>query len=276
MKNFFEQYPEFINSDTRLNRTNPRDGYPVNADFLQKRYSCTMPAEKCQGKKILDLGSCTASLGAWCLANGASSYTGIELQKKFATESRNNLAKYFANGWQIIESTVENFLKHNTDHYDIVVAAGVIYGVDDMHGCLKKLTSISNYIIIEAKHPTSLRQMSQKFPALEKSLELKQSVIDVAPIPMVSEDANYKAWSLGFNPSIGALILIFQSLDFGPDMAVYDNLKSTLSDIYGLNSSLYFRYGIGFQKQVVENKLLSFAEVYQNPELLKQSLKKFE
>jgi precorrin-6B methylase 2 len=276
MKNFFDQYPEFIDSDTRLTRTNPKDGYPVDADFLQKRYSCTVPAAKCHGKKILDLGSCTASLGAWCLANGASSYTGVELQKKFVAESRDNLSKYFSKGWQIIESTVENFLEHNTKHYDIVVAAGVIYGVDDMHGCLKKLAKISDYLIIEAKHPTSLRQMSQKFPALEKSLELKQAVIEVASMPMVSEEANHKAWSLGFNPSIGALILIFQSLDFGPDTAVYDNLKSALGDIYGLSSSTYFRYGIGFQKQVVEHKLLPFAEVYQDPELLKQSLKEFE
>jgi precorrin-6B methylase 2 len=273
---FFDQYPEFIDSDPRTNRTDPRDGYPIDADFLEKRYSCTMPAEQCVGKKILDLGSCTASLGAWCLAHGAISYTGVELQKKFVNDSCNNLAKYFLNNWQIVESTIEQFLENNNEHYDIVVASGVIYGVADMHGCLKQLANVADYIVIEAKHPPSLIQLALRFSEIAATIETKQAIIEVLSTPMVYEKANHKVLSLGFNPSIGALTTIFQSMNFVPDFAVYDHLKSTLGEIYGLTDSKYFRYGIGFQKTAVENKLVSFAEVYQNSTLLKNSVRKFE
>jgi precorrin-6B methylase 2 len=276
MKNFFDRYPEFIESDTRTTRINPKDGYPISAEFLEKRYLCTMPTGRCQGKKILDLGSCTGSLGAWCLANGAASYTGVEIQKKFVADSRNNLAKHFANNWQIVESTVEQFLQNNTEHYDIVVASGVIYGVADMHGCLRQLAKIADYIVIEAKHPPSLIQLALRCLEMKEIIELKQAIIEVLSVPMIYEDANHKVLSLGFNPSIGALTTIFQSLDFVPDLTVYNDLKSTLGEIYGLTESNYFRYGIGFQKTAIENKLVSFAEVYQNSDLLNKSLRKFE
>jgi precorrin-6B methylase 2 len=275
MKNFFNRYPEFIESDTRTTRHSVNDGYPISAEFLEKRYLCTMPKHRCEGKKILDLGSCTGSLGAWCLANGALTYTGVEIQKKFVADSRANLAKHFANNWQIVESTIEQFLQNNTDHYDIVVASGVIYGVSDMHGCLRQLANIADYLIIEGKHPPSLIQLALRCSEAKEIIELKQAIIEVLSIPMIYEHANHKVLSMGFSPSIGALITIFQSLDFVPDLTVYNDLKSTLGEIYGLTESKYFRYGIGFQKTVIENKLVSFAEVYQNSDLLNKSLRKF-
>lgn len=275
MTNFFDRYPEFIDTDTRINRRDPEDGYPVNAEFLEKRYSAMMPIERCSGKRILDLGSCTASLGAWCLDQGATSYTGVELQKKFVEKSKANLSKYFNCDWRIVESTIEDFLHYNTNRYDVVVASGVLYGILDVYGCLKTLTDISNYIIVEAKHPFTIRTSAQNFPNKAQFFELEKPIIDVGNISMIHEDDNSRTTNLGFGVSIGALTNILQSMDFVPDFAVYDNLKENIGEVYGLNNS-YKRYGIGFRRDVVENKLMPFVDNYKNSDLLKKAIRTFK
>jgi precorrin-6B methylase 2 len=274
MTNFFDHYPEFINSDNRIARHDPTDGYPVSADFLAKRYACMMPTARCSGKRILDLGSCTASLGAWCLDNGAASYTGIELQKKFVETSKTNLSKYFKSDWRIIESSIEDFLANNRNKYDVVVASGVLYSVTDVYGCLKALTDISNYIIVEAKHPFTVRTAVQSYPNKTEFFEFEKPVIDVGQVQMIYEESNTRANALGFAVSIGALTTILQSMDFVPDRTVYTNLKETLGDVYGFDNP-YKRFGIGFQRSTVDDKLVPFVESYQNPELLSKALRTF-
>jgi precorrin-6B methylase 2 len=272
MSNFFDSYPEFINDDVRKNRISPDDGYPVDAVFLDKRWSLMLPADKCLNKNILDLGSCTASVGAWCLHNGASTYTGIELQSKFVNSSRANLEKYFPNRSEILESTVEDFLEKNTKHFDIVIASGILYGVSDLYQVLRKLAQVADHIVVESRHPPTMRQMlghmPRKIEGLVESFECKHAIIDVNEVPMVYEEENKRARTLGFVPSIGALVAIYKNLDFVPDLSVYENLKQQISEVYGIQTK-YARYAVSFHKGIARDKLHFFADVYKSPEILK-------
>lgn len=282
MQKFFDKYPEFIESDTRTNRTNPLDGYLVTADFLTKRFECIMPIERCAGKRILDLGSCTASMGAWCLSHGAASYTGVELQTEFAKTSKINLSKYFKGNWSIIESSVDEYLETCTAKFDIIVASGVVYGMEDLYRCLKLMTQITDYVVIESRHPYILSTKAKKFPntSVIKQIELEQAIFEIVSNIMVSEISGHTLSALGFLPSIGALSSIFNSLDFVTDLSVYDNLKAQLGEIYGLNNHDYARYGaarygVGFFRSKEINASKPFADVYRSPDLFKTALKKY-
>jgi precorrin-6B methylase 2 len=275
MQTFFSNYPKFIETDNRVNRTNPNDGYPVSAEFLSTRYKCMLPVETCKGKRILDLGSCTASLGAWVLANGADHYTGVELQKKYVSDSKNNLATYFQNNWNIVESTVEDFLEKNTDKFDIAVASGIIYSVSDSYRFLTQLSNIADYLIIEARHPPTMRQFASSTPNIIKGIEFEKKFIELTVVSMIHEDANSVAKTLAFTPTVGALITMMRSLDFVADIDVYNNLNEHITDIYGLGTK-YSRYGIGFRREFVADKLKPFKDVYTDPKLLKLALRKFQ
>ena len=50
---FFSLYKEFVDDDYRKDRAR---GYPINEEFLSKRYECMLPEELIKDKTILDLG----------------------------------------------------------------------------------------------------------------------------------------------------------------------------------------------------------------------------
>jgi len=249
-----------------------------------------MPIERCAGKRILDLGSHTASMGAWCLSHGAASYTGVELQTEFAKTSKINLSKYFKGNWSIIESSVDEYLETCTAKFDVIVAAGVVYGMKNLYQCLKRMTQITDYVVIESRHPYILHATVKKFPNVSniwrahflKQIELEQAIFEIEPnMPMVSEISGHTLNVLAFIPSIGALSSIFNSLDFATDLSVYDNLKAQLGEMYyGLNNHDYIRYGgarygVGFFRSKEINASKTFADVYRSPDLFKKALKKY-
>ena len=151
---FFKKYPEFIEQDIRRFRRNGvRNAfYNVNPEFMSKRFSHILHENSVKNKTVLDIGSCIGSLGAWALEYGAAYYTGLEVQPNFANLSKVLLSQYFSEKFEIIHQSIEKY--QTTQQYDIVVAAGVMFGVVDVFDFCNKLTTLSRErIVVEALHP---------------------------------------------------------------------------------------------------------------------------
>ena len=147
----FDKYPEFIDTDPRTKRKSIRS-YSIDRDFTERRYQAFFKNIDLKDKTVLDLGCCVSSLGAWVLDNGAKHYHGVEYDEALCNLSRDNLSKYFDN-WTITQAFVEDFFEKNTEHFDIVIASGIIYGYNNPSDFIDELTNISDKIILESRHP---------------------------------------------------------------------------------------------------------------------------
>ena len=215
--NIFEKYPDFIETDIRKDRY-PPEGYNVTADRMFYRNSLSLPREKLQGKSVLDLGCCVGASGAWALENGASSYTGVELQSDFVAHANANLQKYFpTHKWTVIESSFENFFKNNIKHFDIILAFGVIYFGIHYQQFIDSLVKIGSTIIIESSHPR-LQNINN------------ESVVQYTKLNLVYEKGGGIKTTASII-SIPALELIFSEYGFIMDLAVNEQLK-LVDDLY--------------------------------------------
>lgn len=140
---FFDNYPEFITNDPRSRR----GVSTVTAESLTNRHESLLPSEVIKGCTILDLGSCYGASGQWCLSNGASYYTGIEVQSDMAQASQEMLSNYWTD-FKIVNSSIEDFVTTTSTTYDITIIFGVLYAFLDQYGLLKKVAAITNKIII--------------------------------------------------------------------------------------------------------------------------------
>lgn len=145
---FFHNHPEFIQEDPRTARKH----LGVSEESLEKRCAALLPEWVVKNKTILDLGSCIGAFGQWSLSNGAKHYTGVEIHKEFTKKSVQSLSKYNDNkNFEIVTSSVENFLLANKKKYDIVVATGILHGFLNVVEILKQISEITNeYLIIES------------------------------------------------------------------------------------------------------------------------------
>lgn len=153
-REFFKKYPEFIEQDIRRFRGNGlrNSYYNVNEEFMARRFSHILHQNSVTDKTILDVGSCIGTLGAWALEYGAAHYTGLEVQPNFANLSNVLLSQRFPNKFNIIHQSIEDFQIEK--QFDIVVAAGVMFGVVDVFAFCNKLAKLSKErIVVEALHP---------------------------------------------------------------------------------------------------------------------------
>ena len=156
---FFDNYPEFITNDSRSNRGVSR----VTSESLTKRHEVALPDNLIKDCSILDLGSCYGATGQWCLANGATHYTGVEVQHDMAQKSNEMLSNYW-NNFEIIEKDIDTFLNENDKKYDVTVLFGVLYAYLDQHGLLKRVSEITNKIIVvDTLYP---RKMVKSYDAI--------------------------------------------------------------------------------------------------------------
>lgn len=200
MQNFFDLYPEFAEVDGRRNRK----WVPVTTETLSNRHEVALPKEVIIGKTILDLGSCLGATGQWCLAHGATHYTGVEVQPAMVNTSRELLSKHWDHTkFTIIEQDVEQFLNSVTVKYDVVVMFGVIYAFIDTYGILKKVTSICNdTVLIDSHYPFIKNESNVPLLMLNKKQHINSSEDGMAYT------------GLGCVPNPRALNIIMASLGF--------------------------------------------------------------
>lgn len=250
--NAFQRFPQFIDTDIRVNRR-PPFGYVVNYTQMLERHLALLPEKLIAGCSVLDLGCCVAATGAWVLDLGASSYTGVELQKDFVSQARENLSESFSNhNWKIIESSIENFFKTNTEKYDIVYLGGIIYTSLYYQEILKNSAGISNVaVVIESKTPDILK--NQSLPKFNTDFSPIVEYVD--DLGMLHEDSdNLRIRSAV--PSLGAVGMILDDLGFDLD---FESCK-----LYGAGE-LPSRYGGVFYRKSHQHQTQTTENVYSAP-----------
>ena len=146
----FDDAPEFIELDNRQFRLLSA----VTKEQMENKHEVLFPRSLVEGRTILDLGCCLGATGHWCLSEGATHYTGVEVQETYATAARMLMSKYHPNDAIIIESSIEDFLATNTQQYDVVAILGVIYVFTDYYSILKKITDIAREsVVVESLYP---------------------------------------------------------------------------------------------------------------------------
>jgi SAM-dependent methyltransferase len=137
---FFDDYPEFVEFDSR----SKRPFMVINSETLTKRLEAILPKEFCEGKRILDLGCALGAMGHMALCNGAVSYTGVEIQEHYLDKANELFEKFHPQGpWNFVK-TIEEV--HG--EYDIVVAAGFIHGFFDVFDILKRTCDFAKERVI--------------------------------------------------------------------------------------------------------------------------------
>lgn len=248
----FQKFPQFIDNDIRTGRANP-GGYPVTYDWMIQRHTALLPQELIHGKSVLDLGCCVGATGAWALELGAASYTGVEIQKKFVDQANQNFQQCFPDSnWNIIESSLENFFKSNTEKYDLVYAGGILYSSLYYQELLANIVAITNYnLVIESKTPgIVIEGRKQNIKNIDEwpLVEYSRSV------GMVHEEKD----NLNIHsaiPSLPAITLLLEEFGFFQS-SDYTNIKV---NNYGL------RYGAIFEKKLPVKKYTTEA-VYYSPD----------
>lgn len=183
----FHDQPEFITRDCRVTRP-AHISYRVDADFMTARHEAMLPKSMIEGKTVLDLGCAVAATGAWALANGATHYTGIELQEEFADIAAANLSQYYSpEQWKVFCVPIETFLSVSVKRFDVIVISGVLYGIADYFSLLKQMTKIAGTIVIEGVLPNrltlddgtkldpSMQVLMSKLPIVQYAPEIKHS-----------------------------------------------------------------------------------------------------
>jgi 16S rRNA G966 N2-methylase RsmD len=146
--NIFENAPEFITKDNRRLRSE----YVTTFQSIAHRLEAQLPISHIQGKTILDLGSCLGAAGYYSLMNGATHYTGIELQKFYANTSKELLCKYCdKEKFKIVKEDLLDFLDsciNKNIKFDVTLAAGILYEFMDPIAFLQKVCKVTNETII--------------------------------------------------------------------------------------------------------------------------------
>ncbi len=241
--NVFEQMPEFISNDVRVRR--PVDvSYRIDGEFMQKRHEAMLPPDKIKGKRVLDLGCAVAATGAWCLAHGAASYVGVELQEKMASDATDALQKYFPNDgshqWKIYPCSIEDFvyvLGGSLDEFDIIVVSGVIYGIVDYFSFLQRITKMAKeMIVIESMHPWKFMDRDGNMTPMEFWAEMtKFPVVQYTQKIRHSHQDGTKSYEYdGVRISIGAFEQAFGHLGWNVSLAANDQLGQTIPDVYNV------------------------------------------
>lgn len=256
----YDKYPEFISTDPRTQRKSNRS-YTITQEFTEGRHKAFFESIDLKDKTVLDLGCCVASLGAWVLDKGAKHYHGVEYDETLCNLANKNLSKYF-NNFTITQDFIENFFENNTEHFDIIVASGIIYGYFNPSEFIDEVVQISNNIILESRHPLYRWLKETKFDAEGyfpinhiKSLE-KLPIVVYYPgnASMMLSD---KASNLKFNgscPTKGFVDHYFKLKGFVNNQTLDTNIQKYCPDVYNSNkryASLYIRSdndtGVGFK-----------------------------
>ncbi|MFZ3032777.1 MAG: class I SAM-dependent methyltransferase [Parvibaculum sp.] len=252
--NIFNDQPEFIQTDPRTDRPDAI-AYRIDPDFMYVRHEILLPQSIFEGKTVLDLGSCNAASGAWALSNGAKSYTGVELQPGYVTQSKENLAKYYsADRWNITQLSIEEFLSKPTGKFDIVIALGVAHAFANVGGFLNAIAARSQYIAIDGTHPYTimrspflngkLRAQLMSTPDYVRFIE-NEPFIAMHQTGMSLRDRSTVLYD-GYVPSMGFMTQILQKAGFVSTPGVNDTLKQRLPNVY----SPAKKFGLSLVKNV--------------------------
>lgn len=203
MTYFFSKYPEFIEADNRSRRT----ASPVTIETMSNRMRTIAPSRLIKNKTVLDLGSCLGAAGHWCLSQGASHYTGVEVQTVYTTKSQELLHRYWnADRFDIFESDLQHWLSIMIQHnkkFDVVLLLGVIYSFVDTHKVVSMVSQVcSGTIVVDSLYPPILLNGGYPMIHVNRTQNINASTTDGA----------YRG--VGAVPSPAALNILMSTVGF--------------------------------------------------------------
>lgn len=229
-------------------------------DFIRQRCSGLLPPPWIEGKSVLDLGSCNGIMGAWALNNGASSYTGVEIQPGLHEVARIGFEQNFQGyNWRLENCSIRDFFIQDDQQYDIIAFFGTIHITDDWQEILRTCASRSSTVIVESTHPHIYAEMltetysqdvfsGQDHDWIHTMLEsrvFKSQFRDLLEykLPFLhyrhsnsifTQDGDQRGFVkvLGNYPSLGLLRNVFSCLGFTYNDSLYHNLKTALPETY--------------------------------------------
>ena len=245
MINTFELHPEFIEVDNRKNRpilvpspekNGPSYSYNVNSGFMFKRHQTLMPMDLIKDRTILDVGGCIGATGDWCLANGAKHYTNIEFQPECAELSEKLLGKYYNNNqYTVVGQSFDNFISDKK--YDIVLAAGTLYGAFNIFKFIEKMSHLSKqFIIIDAVHPFNGYRRLFPNASDEDRSRVSKTLSIIQPSERIRQgiQSNRSLRVAASMISINALIMLLKNHGFDYDPSMYNNAEINIPEIYNV------------------------------------------
>lgn len=242
----FDTAPEFIDEDNRRFRTHN----PVSKSQMEAKHEALFPPELIKGKTILDLGSCLGATGHWCLSNGATHYTGIEVQDTYAQLSRKLMEKYHPGKFIIESAPLEKWLSQpHTQQYDFVCILGVLYGFSDYFTILKYAAALSReYVAIEGIYPRV------------EHPELFCGVTFIKTQPINLADKNASVVGRGALVSPKGMEWLMEEFGFNTfESVIRPRAVTDIPDIYNreLSHFVYRRYLMRFRKGGITAKPVS-------------------
>ena len=145
----FEIAPEFISDDNRVRRTRN----PVTAEQMHNKHEALLPKEYVQDRRILDLGCGIGASGHWALSFGAAHYVGVEMQKSYADTARKLLNKYHPEKATIYNESLDTWLTHRAEHFDVVLLLASLHFFTDYYTILKSVCARTDILLVEELRP---------------------------------------------------------------------------------------------------------------------------
>lgn len=272
MKNSFLDHPEFLNQDFRANKP-PNCGVPYNDGITIMKHELLLSPERVAGKRILDIGSFIGQTADWCLSNGATHVTGVEISAEFCTTARELLGKYHdPDRYTIINQSLTDFFSENHNHFDLVFCWGVLFGHHDHVWFLNQLAQRGDHVIVESRHPkwmwnSHLSEISDDF---WKDLEYNIPYTEWQTGTMTMLVAqNGSAFCTAANSSIAALGLVMEIAGFRSDLTVYEKLKNAWPDNFGMlrDPKKIGRFVVEFIRDQAVKKHALTDDIFKNTQL---------
>jgi hypothetical protein len=147
----------------------------------------------------------------------------------------------------LVNSSINKFLENNIETFDIVLLGVVIHGSGDVIELFRKISKITNRVVVETAHPfyvTYKSTISMLSVDDLYNLEYKTAVVEL------HDDTTNK--HVNFLHSMKYLSIIFNRLGFIENYKPYEQLKKELPNIYGFD--LNSRLGLSKRYILVFNK----------------------
>ena len=93
-------------------------------------------------------------MGAWALEHGCKSWTGIELDDDYISSSRDLLSQHYPDhNWSVIQHDALSYVEQSDRRWDMILAAGIIYGYPDSVRFIQSCIAKSDWVVIECAQP---------------------------------------------------------------------------------------------------------------------------
>ena len=271
--NFFKNQPEFL-----IVTGIEMDDFGFTEDTIYTRYSSFIQPEKVKGLSFLDIGCWFGAAGSYVLANGAKEYVGVDFDLEIVKEARNNLEKYYKNhSWEIIHSSLNDYLKNNDRKFDVIFLSRTLHGMStDSIEMLSSLSAICDCIVIESAGPFK-SWMKIKELLIDNKLIVNENLNEFLhfleyeyPYFEFMKNTNNNFYNV--KHSLGFLKSLFHQLGFVEDFSSYENLKLLYPHVYGFGD--IEKLDLSTAETVVGRYIVRFNKKYDRSPLSWEDFKK--